>query len=113
MKKIEAIVRTNKFEEIRTGLAEIGVPFFTLMEVKGYGLQKGEHITYRGSSFDSDFIPRLQIEIFSTDEKVDKIIETILEFGKTGEIGDGKIVVIDIESIYRIRTGEKDIQAVY
>jgi nitrogen regulatory protein PII len=113
MKKIEAIVRTNKFEQIRAGLADIGVPFFTLKEVKGYGLQKGEHITYRGSSFDSDFIPRLQMEIYSPDEKVEDIIQTILRFGRTGEVGDGKIVVVDIEAIYRIRTGDEGIKAVY
>lgn len=113
MKKIEAIVRTNKFEQIRTGLARIGVPFFTLQEVKGYGLQKGEHITYRGSSYDADFIPRLKMEIFSPDDKVEDIVQTIMQYGRTGEIGDGKILVVDIERIYRIRTGDSDFKAVY
>lgn len=113
MKKIEAIIRLNKFEAVRSGLADIGVPFFTLKEVKGYGLQKGQHLTYRGSSFDAEYIPRLQIEIFSPDEKVDKIIDAIHTSGHTGEIGDGKIIIMPIEKIVRIRTGETDINAVY
>ncbi|NNF22452.1 MAG: P-II family nitrogen regulator [Saprospiraceae bacterium] len=112
MKKIEAIIRLAKFEEIRAELASIGIPFFTLQEVKGYGLQKGNSITYRGSSYDSDYIPRLQLEIFTEDEKVEEVISTILHAGGTGEIGDGKIVVIDIEQIVRIRTGEVGASAI-
>ena len=106
MKKIEAIVRLNRFDRVRDALAEIGVKFFTLQDVKGFGLQKGKQIVYRGSVYDSDYIARLQINILTTDEKVDEIVSTIIESGKTGEVGDGKIVVLDVNQVVRIRTGE-------
>lgn len=106
MKKIEAIVRLSRFERIRDALAEIGVNFFTLTEVKGFGLQKGEQLMYRGSVYDSDYIARLRIDIFCNTEKVDQIIEAIVASGRTGEVGDGKIVVIDLEHVVRIRTFE-------
>jgi len=113
MKKIEAIIRLTKFEDIRQALADIGVPFFTLKEVKGFGLQKSKAIVYRGSSYDADYIPRLQIEIFCVSDKADEIVNVILESGRTGEVGDGKIAVIDLESIYRIRNGATSSQAIY
>jgi len=106
MKKIEAIVRLSRFDRIRDALALIDVNFFTLSEVKGFGLQKGEKLMYRGSVYDEDFIARLKIDIFCTDEKVQPIIDAILSAGKTGEIGDGKIVVIGLENIIRIRNGD-------
>lgn len=106
MKKIEAIVRLSRFEVIREALADIGVNFFTLTEVKGFGLQKGEKLMYRGSVYDSDYIARLRIDIYCTDEKVDSIIDTIAASGRTGEVGDGKIIVIDLEHVLRIRTHE-------
>ena len=106
MKKIEAIVRLSRFERIREALAEIGVNFFTLTEVKGFGLQKGERLIYRGSIYDSDYIARLRIDIFCAAEKVEEIIEAIIASGRTGEVGDGKIVVIDLEQVVRIRTHE-------
>ena len=102
MKKIEAIIRSKKFESVRKALASIGVKFFTLIEVKGYGLQKGEKITYRGSSYDSDFISRLRLDIFTTEE----IVDTIIDSAKTGEVGDGKISVSDVEKLYRIRNSD-------
>ncbi len=106
MKKIEAIVRLNRFEKVRDALATIGVNFFTLQEVKGYGLQKGKQMVYRGSVYDSDYIARLQLNILATDDKVYEIVETILKSAKTGEVGDGKIVVLDVQQVTRIRTGE-------
>ena len=106
MKKIEAIVRLSRFDRIRDALALIDVNFFTLSEVKGFGLQKGEKLMYRGSVYDEDFIARLKIDIFCTDEKVQPIIDAILSAGKTGDIGDGKIVVIGVENIIRIRNGD-------
>ena len=112
MKKIEAIVRLNRFDRIRDALAEIGVKFFTLQEVKGFGLQKGKQMVYRGSVYDSDFIARLQINILTTDDKVDEIVNTIIESGRTGEVGDGKIVVIDLEHVVRIRTYEVGAEAI-
>lgn len=112
MKKIEAIVRLSRFENVRDALADIGVNFFTLKDVKGFGLQKGKKMVYRGSTFDSDYIARLQIDILTTDEKVDSIVEAIIRAGRTGEIGDGKIAVFDVQSVTRIRTAEQGAEAI-
>ncbi len=112
MKKIEAIIRLSRFDKVRDALAEIGVNFFTLNEVKGFGLQKGEQLTYRGSVYDADYIARLQLEILCPATKADQIVAAILKAGRTGEVGDGKVVVIDVESVTRIRNGEKDENAV-
>lgn len=106
MKKIEAIIRLSCFDKVRDSLAKIGVNFFTLKEVKGFGLQKGEKFVYRGSVYDSDYIARLQLDILTTNEKVDDIIQAILSAAKTGEVGDGKITVCDVSQVIRIRTGE-------
>ncbi len=106
MKKIEAIVRLQCFDEVRDALAMIGVEFFSLKEVKGYGLQKGETMVYRGSIYGKDYIARLQIDILATDEKADQIVKTILTSARTGEVGDGKVFVLDVEQVYRIRNGE-------
>ena len=111
MKKIEAIIRLSRFERVRDALAEIDIRFFTMTEVKGFGLQKGEHLTYRGSSYDADYIPRLQLEIVCPDEQVEEIVATIIEAAQTGEVGDGKILVVDVEQITRIRTGETGTEA--
>jgi len=112
MKKIEAIIRTQKFDAVRDALANIDVRFFTLKEVKGYGLQKGKTMKYRGSSYGADYIARLQLDIITTDEQVDSILDTIQKAGKTGEIGDGKIIVFNIATAVRIRNGEKDSAAI-
>jgi nitrogen regulatory protein PII len=112
MKKIEAVVRLSRFEKIRDGLAQIGVKFFTLQEVKGYGLQKREKLVYRGSVYDADYIARLQIDILTTEDMVEPIITAIVSAGRTGEIGDGKIAVYDVEQVVRIRTSEKGQEAI-
>lgn len=112
MKKIEAIIRLSKFEKVRDALAAIGVRFFTLSEVKGFGLQAGKKMTYRGSTYDSDYIARLQLEILCAVEKVDEIIDTIVSAARTGEVGDGKIIVTDVEHIVRIRTSETNAEAI-
>lgn len=112
MKKIEAIIRLSRFEAVRDALAEIDVRFFTLTEVKGFGLQRGEKLTYRGSVYDADYIARLQLEILCDASKVDEIIKVITAAGRTGKVGDGKIIVIDIERIVRIRTGEENESAI-
>lgn len=112
MKKIEAIVRLSRFDRIRDALAEIGVNFFTLTEVKGYGLQKGKKLTYRGSVYDAEYIARLQLDILCTSEQVEQIVATILSSGKTGEVGDGKVIVYDVQQVVRIRTGERDAHAI-
>ncbi len=105
MKKVEAIIRASKFDAVRHALEEIGIRFFTFMEVKGYGKQKGEHVVYRGAAYDIGYIGRIQLEIILADEKVDDVIEAISNAARTGEIGDGKIIVTDIEQIVSIRTG--------
>jgi len=112
MKKIEAIIRTQKFDSVRDALAKIGVRFFTLKEVKGYGLQKGKTLKYRGSSYGSDYIARLQLDIITTEEQVDAILKTIEESGRTGDVGDGKIIVFDIATAVRIRNGERNGSAI-
>lgn len=112
MKKIEAIIRLSRFERVREALAEIGVRFFTMKEVKGFGLQKGEKLMYRGSVYDADYIARLQIDIVCTDDMVEEIIQTILRAGRTGEVGDGKVLVYDVQSVTRIRTAETGADAI-
>ncbi len=112
MKKIEAIVRLSRFEAIRDALAAIDVNFFTLTEVKGFGLQRGEQLTYRGSVYDADYIPRLQLDVLAPVEKIQDIVEAITSSGRTGKVGDGKIIVYDVERIVRIRTGERDESAI-
>lgn len=107
MKKIEAIVRFSTFEDVKEALENIGVNFFTYMEVNGHGKQKGETVTYRGAVYDSGDIPRVLIEIVVVEAKAQEVIDTILEHGRTGTIGDGKIIVSAVEEFYRIRTGEK------
>ena len=112
MKKIEAIVRLSCFDKIRDALAEIGVNFFTLQDVKGFGLQKGKTLTYRGSVYDADYIPRLQIDLLVENEKVDEIVSVLLASARTGNIGDGKIVILPVDQVLRIRTGELNGKAI-
>ena len=106
MKKIESIIRLSRFEAVRDALAAVDIRFFTLSEVKGFGLQRGEKLTYRGSSYDADYIARLQIDILAPAAQVEKIIKAIVQAGRTGEVGDGKISVYDVDQVIRIRTGE-------
>jgi len=112
MKKIEAIIRLSRFDKIRDALALIGINFCTLQNVKGFGLQKKEKMVYRGSVYDADYIARLQIDILTTDDMVDAVVDAIISSGKTGEVGDGKIIVYDVQEVVRIRTGEKGSEAV-
>lgn len=108
MKKIEAIIRTTQFESVRDALAEVGVQFFTLREVKGYGLQKGAKMMYRGANLGADFIPRLYMEIVVPSDIADQVVKTIESSAQTGQVGDGKIFVMNVEKAIRIRTGERD-----
>ena len=112
MKKIEAIIRLSRFESIRDALAAIDVNFFTLSEVKGFGLQRGEQLTYRGSVYDADYIARLQLDIVAPNDKVEAIVSAITNAGRTGKVGDGKIIVYELERIVRIRTGEENESAI-
>ncbi len=111
MKKLEAIIRSSKFEDIKEGLHDIGINFFTFFDVKGQGLEKGDEILYRGSVYDSGYIPRMKIEIIVDEDKLEEVIETIQKFGRTGNIGDGKIIITPVEAFIRIRTGEVGLEA--
>jgi len=105
MKKIEAIIRSSKFEAAKEALGEIGIDFFTFSEVKGYGRQKGDHVVYRGAAYDVGYIARLKLEIVLTQDKLASAIETIRKAAHTGEIGDGKILCYDLNQFISIRTG--------
>ncbi|HUI29814.1 MAG TPA: P-II family nitrogen regulator [Candidatus Acidoferrales bacterium] len=106
MKKIEAIIRPFKIDDVREALVEIGIKGMTITEVKGYGRQKGHTEMYRGSEYQIDFLPKMKIEIISPDDSVDKIVETIIKSAKTGQVGDGKIFVYPVEDVIRVRTEE-------
>ncbi len=106
MKKIEAIIRPFKLEEVKEALVEEGIRGLTISEVRGYGRQKGHTETYRGSEYRIEFVPKIKIEVVVEDSKVEKIIDAILKTGKTGQVGDGKIFIYNIEDAVRIRTGE-------
>ena len=106
MKKIEAVIKPFKLEDVKDALAEIGITGMTVSEVKGYGRQKGHSELYRGAEYVVDFLPKVKMEMVVTAEQVDEVVNTIAEVAATGKIGDGKIFVSDIEKIIRIRTGE-------
>jgi nitrogen regulatory protein P-II 1 len=106
MKKIEAIVRVSKFEDIKEALEKVGINFFTYLEVNGHGHQKGDVVTYRGAVYDSGDIPRLLLEVVVPDDKSEEVVDTIQKTAMTGTIGDGKIIVSAVEEFIRIRTGE-------
>jgi nitrogen regulatory protein P-II 1 len=106
MKKIEAIIKPFKLEEVKEALGEIGVEGMTVTEVKGFGRQKGQTEIYRGSEYVVDFLPKIKIEIVLGDEKSEEVVKTITKAARTGKIGDGKIFVLPVEEAVRIRTGE-------
>jgi nitrogen regulatory protein P-II 1 len=106
VKKIEAIIRPMKLNVLRDSLLNIGITGMTISEVKGFGKQKGHTEIFRGAQYQINFLPKLKMELYVKDEIVDKVIETIIETSRTGEVGDGKIFVIDFESVTKIRTGE-------
>jgi len=107
MKKIEAIIKPFKLDEVKDALNAIGVQGITVAEVKGFGRQKGHTELYRGAEYVVDFLPKVKIEIIAADNLVSKIIETIETTAKTGRIGDGKIFIIPVDEVIRIRTGER------
>ena len=106
MKKIEAIIKPFKLEDVKEKLAEKEIEGLTVTEIKGYGRQKGHTELYRGAEYSIDFLPKIKIEVVVTDNKVESVIDTVTEAAKTGKIGDGKIFVTEVESVVRIRTGE-------
>ena len=106
MKKIEAIIKPFKLEEVKENLGLIGIQGMTVIEVKGFGRQKGHTELYRGAEYIVDFLPKVKIEIVVSDDDLDKAVESIQNAAKTGRIGDGKIFVTNLEQVVRIRTGE-------
>lgn len=111
MKKIEAIIRPFKLDEVKEALVEEGIRGLTISEVRGYGRQKGHTETYRGSEYRIEFIPKIKIEIVVESSKVEKVIEVILKAAKTGQVGDGKIFIFDVADVIRIRTEESGKEA--
>ena len=107
MKKIEAIIKPFKLDEVKEALNEVGIQGITVSEVKGFGRQKGHTELYRGAEYVVDFIPKIKMEIIVSDEIVTRVVETIEQAAKTGRIGDGKIFVTSVEEVVRIRTGER------
>lgn len=112
MKKIQAIIKPFKLDDVKDALTEIGIKGMTVSEVKGYGRQKGHTEIYRGAEYVVDFIPKVNIEIVVSADMVDLVVDTIRDAANTGKIGDGKIFVIPIERIIRVRTGEEDHDAI-
>ena len=112
MKKVEAIIKPFKLDDVRESLAEIGITGMTVSEVKGFGRQKGHTELYRGAEYMVDFLPKGKIELVIQDDLLDQAIDVIVETARTGKIGDGKIFVTDVERVIRIRTGEENEEAV-
>ena len=112
MKKIEEIIKPFKMEEVKSALMDLGIQGMTVVEVKGFGRQKGHTEIYRGSEYTVDFLPKIKIEVVVADNQVGTVMEAIIKTAKTGKIGDGKIFVSTVEKVIRIRTGDTDEQAV-
>jgi len=112
MKKVEAVIKPFKLDDVREALSEIGITGMTAIEVKGFGRQKGHTELYRGAEYVVDFLPKVKLDIVVRDEDVDRVVETITSAARTGKIGDGKIFVTTVERVVRIRTGETDNDAV-
>ncbi len=112
MKKIEAIIKPFKLDDVREALSAIGITGMTVGEIKGFGRQKGHTELYRGAEYVVDFLPKLKLDIVVSDEKLDECIEAITNAARTGKIGDGKIFVYPVEQVIRIRTGEQGDEAV-
>ena len=112
MKKIEAIIRPFKLDEVKIALVNAGVVGMTVSEVRGFGRQKGQTERYRGSEYTVEFLQKLKLEIVVDDDQTDMVVDKIVNAARTGEIGDGKIFITAVDTVVRIRTGEKDFEAV-
>jgi nitrogen regulatory protein P-II 1 len=112
VKKIEAIIKPHKLEEVKEALNEIGIRGMTVTEVKGYGRQKGHKEIYRGAEYQVDFMPKIKIEIVIEKDQADRVVEAIVKAAGTGKIGDGKIFILPVEEVVRIRTGEQGPEAI-
>jgi len=111
MKLITAIIRTHKLDEVREAVGEVGVQGVTVTEVRGFGRQRGHTEVYRGAEYQVDFVPKTKVEIAVDDTLVERVIEAITKASRTGKVGDGKIFVVELEQVVRIRTGERDASA--
>jgi len=111
MKFVTAIIKPFRLEQVREALTSLGIQGVTVSEVKGFGRQKGHTEVYRGAEYAVNFLPKLKVEVAVSDELADQLIEALTEAARTGEIGDGKIFVVDLEKAVRIRTGETDVEA--
>ncbi|MBD2578541.1 P-II family nitrogen regulator [Oscillatoria sp. FACHB-1406] len=112
MKKVEAIIRPFKLDEVKIALVNAGIVGMTVSEVRGFGRQKGQTERYRGSEYTVEFLQKLKVEIVIEDNQVDMVVEKVIAAARTGEIGDGKIFISPVEKIIRIRTGEENLEAV-
>jgi nitrogen regulatory protein P-II 1 len=112
LKKVEAIIRPFKLDEVKIALVNAGIVGMTVSEVRGFGRQKGQTERYRGSEYTVEFLQKLKIEIVVEDDLVDSVVEKVMDASRTGEIGDGKIFISPVEQIIRIRTGEKNMEAI-
>lgn len=111
MKLVTAIVRPHAVDDIKGGLQGAGIEGLTLSEVRGYGRQRGHTEVYRGAEYTVEFVPKMRVEVLCSTERVDEVIETIVKFGRSGQVGDGKVFVTDVDRVVRIRTGEEDLEA--
>ncbi|MBF0161984.1 MAG: P-II family nitrogen regulator [Magnetococcales bacterium] len=111
MKKIEAIIKPFKLDDVKEALAEVGIQGITVSEVRGFGRQKGHTELYRGAEYVVDFLPKLKVEVVLPDDLVERAVKAIEQAARTGRIGDGKIFITNVEGVVRIRTGERDINA--
>ena len=112
MKKVEAVIKPFKLDEVKDALQEIGVQGMTVTEARGYGRQKGHTELYRGAEYVIDFLPKVKLEVIVPDDQAERVVEAIVTSARSGRIGDGKIFVSDVEDVIRIRTGERGPQAV-
>ena len=112
MKQIEAIIKPFKLDEVNEALTKVGIQGMTITEVKGFGRQKGHTELYRGAEYSVDFLPKVKIQILVPDDKASQVVEAVVNTARTGKIGDGKIFVVPVEEVIRIRTGEKGADAI-
>jgi len=112
MKKIEAVVRHFKLEDVKSAITEAGVQGMTVTEVRGFGRQKGHKETYRGAEYIVDFMPKVKIEVVVADDVAEKVADAVVNSARTGQVGDGKIFISNVEKVIRIRTGEEDESAI-
>lgn len=112
MKKLEAVIKPFKLDDVRDALSEIGITGMTVTEVKGFGRQKGHTELYRGAEYVVDFLPKIKLDVVLNDEQVEQAIDAITQAARTGKIGDGKIFITTVEHVVRIRTGEQDLDAI-